>query len=541
MSDKLENFIRNNREKFDQQSPGSEVWNNINTGLANQAAAGASSAGSAATAAKGGLAKIATVWKVAATAILAVATGTVIYIAATNGGGGGKNTDNQVVTANTPDPSDSDANNKIDFVEASNQLVNPPLPEADVEYMTFSVDAKKGGSWTAPSGTVITIPKGVFVDADGNKIKGDVELQYREFHDAADIILSGIPMTYDNHGTEENFQTAGMMEITGFQDGKPVFIAEGKTVDVSIGSFTPDDDYNLYFLNPEQKQWVDIGRAEIQDNGKKKKGLKMLGSSPEAPIEPTKGIPGKPSEHELGFAADYQEFPELKPFKKIRWEPQDRSFMKKNEWAFTEVWTSVELQEVSAENMEYRFNLKNRKRKFSISVKPILEGEDYDKAMVKFNKKKAKYDKLLVQRKQEKARLVAQADLLRSFPISGFGIYNCDRFLRMPNIVTINAKVEFPEEVYMDPAKTVIYHVTGDNRAVLTRNGVDFPSFRYPAEDRNFLIAILPGAKVGIVDNRAFKALDPYALGKDGQHTFKVKVLEGEIHNASDLRLILGV
>lgn len=541
MSDKLENFIRNNREKFDQQNPGSEVWNNINTGLANQAAAGASSAGSAATAAKGGLAKIATVWKVAATAILAVATGTVIYIAATNGGGGGKKTDNQVVATNTPDPSETDSNQKIELVEVSNQLVNPPLPEADVQYMTFSVDAKKGGSWTAPSGTVITIPKGVFVDADGNKIKGDVELQYREFHDAADIILSGIPMTYDNHGTEETFQTAGMMEINGFQDGKPVFIAEGKTIDVAMGSFTDEDDHNLYFLDPEQKQWIDIGRAEIQDNGKKKKGLKMLGKAPEAPIQPSKGIPGQPSEHELGFAADYKEFPELKPFKKIRWEPQDRDFMQKNEWAFTEVWTSVELQEVNAENMEYRFNLKNRKRKFSISVKPILEGEDYDKAMEKFNKKKANYDKLLVQRKAEKTRLVAQADLLRSFPISGFGIYNCDRFLNMPNIVAIKANVEFPEEMYMDPAKTVIYHVTGDNRAVLIRNGMDFPNFRYPASDRNFLVAILPGSKVGIVDDKAFKAIDPYALGKDGKHTFKVKVLDKEIHSATDLRLIIGV
>jgi hypothetical protein len=541
MSDKLENFIRNNREKFDQQNPGSEVWNNINTGLANQAAAGASSAGTAATATKGGLAKIATVWKVAATAILAVATGTVIYIAATNSGGGDKNTDNQAIAATSPDSSEADSGNKIELVEASGPLVNPPLPAADVDFMTFSVNAKKGGSWTAPSGTVINVPKGVFVDADGKQVKGDVELQYREFHDAADIILSGIPMTYDNHGTKENFQTAGMMEINGFQNGQPVFIAEGKSIDVSIGSYTPDDDYNLYFLDPEQKQWIDIGRAEIQDNGKKKKGLQMLGSAPEAPVEPSKGIPGKPSEHELGFAADYQEFPELKPFKKIRWEPQDRAFMKKNEWAFTEVWTSIELQEVSAENMEYRFNLKNRKRKFSISVTPILEGEDYDKAMTKFQKKKANYDKLVVQRKQEKSRLVAQADLLRSFPISGFGIYNCDRFLNMPDIVTINAKVEFPEEFYMDPSKTVIYQVTGDNRAVLTRMGHDFPSFRYPASDRNFLVVILPGAKVGIVDDKAFKAVDPYALGKDGKHTFKVKVLDQEIHSASDLRLILGV
>jgi hypothetical protein len=36
-----------------------------------------------------------------------------------------------------------------------------------------------------------------------------------------------------------------------------------------------------------------------------------------------------------------------------------------------------------------------------------------------------------MERKQEEDRLVTQADVYRTFSISGFGIYNCDRFYGM--------------------------------------------------------------------------------------------------------------
>lgn len=541
MSDNLERFIRNNREKFDQQNPGNEVWNNINTGL-EQAAAGTTSAGTAATTAKSGLAKVALAWKVAATAIVAVATVATLYFTTDIFGGGGDKNPPPGGTENLAQITEPDPGKQIEFLEDENSpLVDPPISQADIVRKAFTVDAKKGRAWTATSGTVISVPPNVFVDANGQPIKGKVELQYREFHDAADILLSGIPMVYQAKGGPENFQTAGMMELSGFQDGKPVYIAEGKSIDISLASFTPEDDYNLYYLDPEQKSWVDIGKAEIGENKGKKKGLRMLGDAPEAPQPPTKGEPGKPYEHELGFAADYTEFPELKPFKKIRWEPKDRAYMRSNEWAFTEVWTSIKLEEVNAENMEYRFNLKNRKRKFSVDVKPILEGADYEKAMTKFRKKKDRYDKMLAQRKTERDRLIVQADLMRTFPVTGFGIYNCDRFLSMRDAVTLNATVKFPEGFYMDPTRTVVYQIAGDNRAVVSHSGTVLPGFSYSPREDNFLVAVLPGAKLALFDAQEFAGIDPYALGERREYTFNLKLVDTEIRSAADLRAVLGV
>lgn len=537
MSDKLENFIQNNREKFDQQIPDSEVWNNINAGLAQQAAAGASASASTATAAKGGLAKIATAWKVAATAIAALAVGTAIFFSLPS-----EKEDATPAKSQAPFvKNDSEPNKKVEFIEAASPLVNPPLPKADIDFYRFTVDGKKGGKWFAPTGTILSIPNNTFVDGNGNPVKGDVDIQYREFHDAADIILAGIPMTYDDNGKIEHFQTAGMMEIQGFQNGRPVYIAEGKEVTVSIASFTGEDNYNLYFLDPEQKGWVDIGKAEIQPNKKKQEGLKVVANVPKAPVPPTKGTPGVEMENELTFAVDYKKYPELKPFRKVRWEVAEAGYVQKNQWIFTKTWNDVELIETDSETMAYQIVLQSRRKKVAIAVKPILEGADYEKAMAKFSKKKARYERLKLQASQERARLQAQADILRSFPISGFGIYNCDRFWGSGLVSLTNLEIEFPEDIYVKADQTIIYQIAGEDRAVVTHELHRINKLGYTPGQRTFLIAILPGNKLGLFSPKDFDALDVDKVKSGAKMNLKMKVIDKEINSAVDLRAALDV
>lgn len=549
MSNKLENFIRNNREKLDQQTPGSDLWNQIQSGLAQNAAAGAASSGATSAATKSGLSSIAklfTGWKLAAMAVVTIATAVTIYVASGSGENGGK--ENGTPTASNTEQT-AEPGTKIEFVAQDGPLINPPIPQADIPYHDFSIDAKKGGTWQAPTGTIIKVPKNAFVDKDGKPVKGQVDIDYREFHDGADILLSGIPMTYDDNGTEEDFQTAGMMEIKGSQDGEPVYIADGREIEINMASFTDENDYNLYFLDPEKGKWVDIGMADMGKNEEKEKGLRLLGKQPEAPTQPAKGQPGVEKEGEISFAVNYADFPALKPFKKVRWEAKDKVRMKQNQWAFTQVWTDAKLEEVDAENMEYRMVLSNRRKKFSVDVRPVLEGQDYDKAMAKFKKKKARYDKLVAQQKIERKRLDAQADIMRSFSISGFGTYNCDRFYRMPNVYACNARFDFGEDAYMDANKTAIFHITGNNRSVITYNNAEVDGFRFSPDEENYLVAVLPGNKVSVFTNDDFRRLDRKRFirpaknvnAKHKEFTFEMTPSDKEVTNAAELRLLLGV
>lgn len=533
MSDQLENFIRNNRENLDQQTPGSDLWNNIQNGLA-QNAAGATAA-STATASKAGfaakLAQLSSAWKltIAAFAVLAVC-GT-IYLASSGGNNGA--TPGTVTAETTPPP----PGNGPDLpVAAVSLLVNPPLAEADVKYKSFTIDARKGGSWTAPTGTVIEVPKGIFVDADGKKVKGDVEIRYREFHDACDVILSGITMKYDNDGTEEDFQTAGMMEILGSQAGAPVYIAEGKSLEIKMASFTEEDDYNLYFLDPV-KGWEDIGKADLGSNQDKKRGVQQVANLGEAPREP---VLATVKDGGIGLQVDYKEFPELKPFKNLKWKAIDEKYAEENEWALTKTWSSVKLEEIDPENLEYRLVFGHRKGKFELDVTPMFAEGDHAKEMARFEKKLERYEKIKKNRKQKLALLNAQADLRRSFLITGFGIYNCDRYFRSSLTVTLDLDLQLPMDAVLADQEMQFFHITGDNRSVMPYRMKDLAQFKFFPQEKNYLVMLLPDQTAGVVKPKTFTA-----LGSNFDHGQKVSLevqqVARKIDNAGDLRLALGI
>lgn len=150
--------------------------------------------------------------------------------------------------------------------------VQPPLPGVDIPFDAYTVDAAKGGTIEHASGSQLEIPANCFVDADGNPIEGEVNIDYREFHDIAEVFVSGIPMQYDSAGYAYQFETAGMLDIRGSQEGKPVFIAPGKGIDVELISDNEDPKFNLYYLDEEQGAWAHLGKDKVRRRAKASEG-----------------------------------------------------------------------------------------------------------------------------------------------------------------------------------------------------------------------------------------------------------------------------
>ena len=407
MSDKLENFIKNNRDKFDTQNPGNNVWQNIQAGVSQHAAA---SSGAASAGAKAGAsaAKMATAWKVTAVALLTAVVATTVFFVTrkddSTTDGKGQET---IAAANTHNVGPV-GGAEVEHLVGYNPLVKPPIPAADIPYETFNVDAAKGGKYKANKGTELVVPPGIFVDANGAPVNGEVTLKYREFHDAADIILSGIPMVYDNHGTPENFQTAGMMEIIGQQGESPVFVAPGKEIEVQMASFTEDDDYGLYILDPENG-WADIGKAKIKKNKAKEEGLRLIAQKPSAPL---KRKASEEFDNEVSFEGSYDDFVELKAFKNVRWQAVDPGYYSKFEDKLLgRVWNDIKLEE-SQDGLVYNIQLKNKhKESLTFKVRPVLDGKDYEKEMEKFKKRMANYEKMLADKGLEEERIKVQANI----------------------------------------------------------------------------------------------------------------------------------
>jgi hypothetical protein len=150
----------------------------------------------------------------------------------------------------------------------------PPIPAVDVPYATYEFVAEEGALINYPSGTRIIVPPDALTDEDGNSVKGKVTLKYRELHGAMDAFAAGISLGYDSAGTNYQFQTAGMMDISAYQGDQVLAIASGKEIDVNFASHQVGDDYNFYEWDEKAGRWIFKSGARPAKPNQAKKRLK---------------------------------------------------------------------------------------------------------------------------------------------------------------------------------------------------------------------------------------------------------------------------
>lgn len=133
------------------------------------------------------------------------------------------------------------------------------LQGVDVAYKTFKFNVQQGAKLQLDNGTTIEIPKDALVDKTGKRVEGEAELQYREFHHAADIIASGIPM-HDSE-TGNYMETAGMFDMKANQADKELAIAPDKTVKVKMASYNEGNDFDFWKYDAQKGNWSEIDGA----------------------------------------------------------------------------------------------------------------------------------------------------------------------------------------------------------------------------------------------------------------------------------------
>ena len=84
--------------------------------------------------------------------------------------------------------------------EFAKQNIAPPLEAVDVAFKNFEIKNGEAQTFQLENGTSIEIPANAFVDANGQPVTSTVNIGYREFHNAAEILASGIPMKAVHNG-----------------------------------------------------------------------------------------------------------------------------------------------------------------------------------------------------------------------------------------------------------------------------------------------------------------------------------------------------
>jgi hypothetical protein len=325
-------------------------------------------------------------------------------------------------------------------------FIQAPSSTWKTPYSTYKINNAKGGTIKHPSASKIKIPQNSFVDKNGKEVIGDVIIEYKEFHDAGDIIVNGIPMAYDSAGLKYNLETAGMFDIRGSQNGNAVFIKPDKTLQVELASASAEQKYNQYYLDTAARNWtylqkdhaVELGTgkgASLQSDAKTKqkviteKKLQALKNDIEVlvpkksdsvafvytrklqkltkPAEPVKPVKAKPGKASFKLDGSYDEFPELSSFNNVLFEvgAENKNY---NKELHEITWSDVKVSQGPQKGKNYVLTLVYRNRIEKLIVYPVLNGEEFEKAEAIYEQKFANYEAQLEKRTQEEIRLMIE-------------------------------------------------------------------------------------------------------------------------------------
>ncbi|MEL6277216.1 MAG: hypothetical protein AAFU03_19100, partial [Bacteroidota bacterium] len=197
------------------------------------------------------------------------------------------------------------------YAQFVKQTVNPPAPEAAPAFTEFIVEPTKGKTFNLPTGTQLIIPANAFVYDNGQTVEEEVTIQFREFHTAADIMLSGIPMRDWSVAEKwENMLTAGMFEVRGTtRTGVDVQIAPGQSLTVDLASGV-EGTYDFWLFDEENGDWLNQGSNTAQPMPANRTSTAANNKSGR-PARPTKPVRFSSDQPALDFDVDYSEFPAL--------------------------------------------------------------------------------------------------------------------------------------------------------------------------------------------------------------------------------------
>ena len=290
--------------------------------------------------------------------------------------------------------------------------IQPPIPGAETQYTTYTIDAQKSQKIITDDGTTVSIEKNTFVDADGNTIVGEVEVLFREYHNPLDIFKSGIPMEYDSAGQVYTFESAGMFDLQAEYKGERVSTF-AKEIVVDIVGENRSTKYNDYYYDTTTRNWSYLAKStlnpleETEDEGSLEAEVPTAIASEiepaintPAPTQPT--MPKLPAllSAKYAFEAEFdaRKFPELYKGCVFQVDETQSTF---SPAYYSVKWDMVELTPMDVSN-RYNLHLEKGSQVMDVQCFPAITQQEYNRV------KKAYDDSLQVYQQWQAAQPTAQ-------------------------------------------------------------------------------------------------------------------------------------
>lgn len=396
------------------------------------------------------------------------------------------------------------------LVSSKNKLlIAPPLPGLDLPYQTFTIDPTISNVVYSKQGAKINIPPSAFLDNNGNVIKGKVEVSFREFYNPLDFYLAGIPMVFNDNGTQKVLESGGMVELTAKSNNNELFVNPASKIKVDIFSWTKSKDFNLYDLDKTTGTWVDKGKDAVET-------ATVAGDSKILPEVPP--LPKVATRAAFTIVDDTKLYPEIEAYKNVYFEPIDLATCKISDATKMSIKPLQNgLFEITSLFKYGTFTKENK----CVCYLAFQKGTDYTAALTTYQKKYAKvlaerkrisdklkleWDNYFALVKEYNKRQIADLDdtekIIRTLTINNFGFVNCDYPRNYPaggeinpiyvnengnpialkNIVLVekstNALFRYTDVIKFNPGSdNLLWGLTKDNKIAYIKNA-DFAAFK---------------------------------------------------------------
>lgn len=396
--------------------------------------------------------------------------------------------------------------------------IQPPLKGVDVKSDIFSFQADEDQQILTKEGTIITIPANSLVDKNGKTVKGKVDLAYRSINSPAEIIASGIPLTYDSAGVAYDFLSAGMFEIHASQKGNDLEIKKGGNIQVDFASYKDGSEFSFYKIDEKKGDWSFKGKTNPTKNQGKVKRLEEFENS-----------------NLLVFDVDYSVHDELKAYNGLKWICIDEKGVDnplKSKWMDKEYWYDITMKTLDESKGIYEVTLSNDKKNATFKVSPyLMEGEtnaDRIQAIASVNE-------AVAQRKELEQKIQLEADITRTFKISSFGTYNWDTIekrIAEGALATTNASFRVDSEAVTKDMN--VYLLSGKDN-ILSRITKKWDKLVYNPNEENKFLIILPDNYAAMSTTEEFKKAKNKA-----NFEFSLKKVAKKIKSIEDLEALLA-
>ena len=413
---------------------------------------------------------------------------------------------------NNKNQNSSDNSDIREIKTSANLITNQKLFEG-IELPVYTEKIKSGEAKTLkmPTGAEIKIPADAFANKEGENIKGEVTIKYKEIKSPADMIIENIDMTYDSAGQTYQFVTAGMFDLRAYSGDEELMLRRDKKIEVSYISDKKGD--FAFYRNDGGWKYEGIPRENIPLNAIPGNEQKIV------PLIPV--LANSEKDLIIDIKTDHRKFPELAVYKNLLWKYNGKLSNSEVAEILGYPISNISLS-ISGVKGEYIYRFSSNNQNFEFAVRPVFTPRLMKEAM-------KTYESLARRENSFKTK--------RTVDVTSLGLMNYDAIYHRSDALVAKVEFKVKKNDHIKVEGLPLFHITGEDNVLVNISNRD--QITYSKALNNKFVAVLPDKKVAVLGTSDF--LKTVNALKNGQKlVLELNEIEAGIKSPSELNQIIS-